>query len=136
MTFLKQNWFKAGLVLGVALVGISVAYYFFFFIPTKERAEAIRIKEKECTNLGQERYKQDTKDEFVTVTVNIYKYNKQLDSCFYLIEYNSVFTSNHEIIDLKTNVRIANYYEVKGSPTDSNQMVYFIQKKNEIFYVK
>lgn len=139
MTWLKENWFKLGIIVASILIGGSFLYYFFSFLPAKQRAETIQAKEKECTQLGQEKYGQDAKNEFNIITNNLYKYNRRLDSCFYMIEYTSIGGNNYEIIDLKTNAKIAYYFTVKGFPMDettSNQMVYYVQKKNEIFYSK
>lgn len=44
MNWLKENWFKAGLLFVLALVAISLLYYLVFFLPQKEQT---RITEKE-----------------------------------------------------------------------------------------
>ena len=35
INWLKNNWFKAGILLVILIVGVSLAYYFTIFIPTK-----------------------------------------------------------------------------------------------------
>ena len=35
--FVKENWFKLAIILGVLLISFSVAYYIFYFLPHKEQ---------------------------------------------------------------------------------------------------
>lgn len=37
--FLKENWFKSTILAALLLICISIAYYFLYFLPSKERTK-------------------------------------------------------------------------------------------------
>ena len=87
--FLKENWFKGGILVAVTLVGISVFYYYIFFLPQKEK---LAIEQKNQEQLVSEQSKKDTqKEEFIKeceVTRNntAQQYTDFLNTC---TKYNS-----------------------------------------------
>ena len=50
MTFLKQNWFKTGILLVGFTLAVSAAYYFIFFLPEIKQSELINSAKSDCIN--------------------------------------------------------------------------------------
>jgi hypothetical protein len=49
--WIKENWFKAGLLFAILVVGVSTSYYYAIFLPQKERA---RVDQQQQSILAQE----------------------------------------------------------------------------------
>lgn len=47
--FIKENWFKLSIVLGILLISVSVFYYFFFFLPHREQSILDRQQQEKLT---------------------------------------------------------------------------------------
>jgi len=119
-------------------IGLCLSYYFVILVPQKEETDRIALKEKDCTRAGIERAERDAKNDWIIIG-NRYKYNEELDSCFYLIEYTTIHgvSSNHEIVDLNTNGVVYSYYTVIGGDVDEfmgQRMVEFSKATAELFY--
>lgn len=144
MTWLKQNWVKSGIALGIIILGIAIGFYLLIFLPQKEHARVLEAKERECTRLGQERYERDRRESEGSHYVLLnprYKYNEELDSCFY--KYGSIGTiskyNTQMIIDLKTNKDMAGYSMNPASQVDEytrDQMIEFNRVEHKIFGIE
>ncbi|GEM_PF-3003079 len=47
MEWLKNNWFRIGIVLSVLIVALSICYYYVLFIPEKERFKQVQESAKQ-----------------------------------------------------------------------------------------
>ena len=63
INWLKNNWFKAGILLVILIVGVSLAYYFTIFIPTKERAKVYQWQQEELVEAQKAQLKIDQENQ-------------------------------------------------------------------------
>lgn len=66
MSWLKENWFKVGLLVIALVAGVSVAYYYVIFLPQKEQAKIeLQRREQLARELKEEENKEQEQKEYV-----------------------------------------------------------------------
>ena len=60
MNWLKENWFKVGILAAILVVSISVGYYYMIFLPQKEE-ERTKIESQKQEQLVKETKEQEAK---------------------------------------------------------------------------
>ena len=95
--FIKENWFKIGILIAIILATVSVGYYFVLYLPSKDKIyknqETLKIDQensKNCTETGQKyfdsnfsEYKNNNPE--IILSGPFFHFNKKLDAC--LLEY-------------------------------------------------
>lgn len=98
----------------ILLVGSSVSYYFYIFLP-REQTESrerdfIFSKKNECLEIGEKLYQNDLQDlEDRALLVPQYAYNKDLNTCLYFNGYVGTDFSEQWVKDSFTNNQIISY---------------------------
>lgn len=88
-SWIKQNWFKAGILLSFIVISLSVAYYFLIFLPNNHRVvvdpvsqvagETMELENK-CSVASDRFFKENGFDPKNSVFQN--HYNNNLNKCF------------------------------------------------------
>lgn len=116
--FLKENWFKVGILIAVLIMTFGISYYFMVSLPNKNDAETLTNLQLKCQELGEKMYQVEKQDNPDTLVIPPeYKFNKDLNTCIYsggVIGISSII--NKYIIDLYTNQEIISYaYDSGGT---------------------
>lgn len=116
---MEKNW-KLIIALGVLLIGISISYYFLYFIPKNKQAELLSENQVKCLQLKDKVFSEYNKQVFDTG-------GKRSDS-----DSDSASASNHYNTKLnKCLVEIVdNTFSKTGSITQSVQVVDAIEGTN------
>jgi len=94
--WIKENWFKVGVLATFFVAGVSIAYYYVLFLPkthldTTMAKESIEPRKKDlelqamCAKKAEEAFKENypkTQGELFSYTCH---YNRKLNKCFVLI---------------------------------------------------
>jgi len=131
MNWLKENWFKFIIAIGVLIVALSVAYYFIMFIPkrndqiraqeqsktTQEYNQRILLQEQDCQKAS---YKflgeiKETSQFYISANQNHFSISKNTCLLYYVTvdEYLGERIIEHKIVDVYTNKPII-LYSVKN----------------------
>ena len=132
MNWLKENWFKIGIVAFFAVMSFVLIYYFFFYIPERDMLADLRVKQVGYLQLSsQQRIREDKeraeKNERIPTLLDTYSepkftYSEKMDACLYERVYTSFsFSTGKSIIsfelrNLNSNEIIMSY---TGLPNDS-----------------
>ena len=83
-TFIKDNWFKLGIIIILSIAVLSVAYYFVIFIPQKEGAKTEQQKQEQLIKDQEKELEQQEKcREAGTKAYNDYKRNNSLSTGYF-----------------------------------------------------
>jgi type II secretory pathway pseudopilin PulG len=66
-TFIKDNWFKIGILVVLVIIALSTAYYFVIFVPQKEKARIEQAKQEQLSSQLKEQ--QDNKNTQLNMTL-------------------------------------------------------------------
>ena len=135
--WIKQNWFKAGILLSFVIMSLSVSYYFVLFLPNNQKsfsesavksaAEILELENK-CFAAASEFFKENEFDPKNCGFQN--HYNSKLNKCFIniksaKIEENGRLGFHKELYDVYNRKKYGecswkpeegkNYWEVKPS---------------------
>lgn len=120
-TFLKDNWFKLGIIIILLIAALSVAYYFVVFIPQKERAKTEQQKQEQLVR-DQEKdlEQQENCREAGTKAYSDHKRNNPL-SAGYFFDPEFYFNKTLQLCLYSGGYSQNNYWErwVKNSFTDA-----------------
>ena len=113
MNWIKENWFKAGLLAAIIVVALSMTYYYVIFLPQKETIELAQEKQQQLLR-NQEKCR-----ETGTKAYNDYKQNNP----FYASSFSDpefYFNETLQLCLYSGGYRKADYWErwVKNSFTD------------------
>ncbi len=62
--FLKENWFKLGIIVILLMIGLSIAYYFVIFLPKKDIVQIEQQKQEQGAKPNQPQKELKVGDEF------------------------------------------------------------------------
>ncbi len=83
--FLKENWFKLGILIVVAMIGSSVAYYYFYSLPKMNREVKSNKENFELQAMCSKKADEFFGDYIHGRTYTVH-YNHKLNKCFGLTE--------------------------------------------------
>jgi hypothetical protein len=128
--FIKENWFKLGLVVGLLLIALSIAYYFILFLPIQKQKNINQkdglssIDQQSKCSIQARKFFNDEIDNEKTTDMNVRTsgtqasfenhYNVKLNKCFI---YTSIFSSNYNyrsrgLYDVNENKTYAEFQEI------------------------
>jgi hypothetical protein len=96
MKFIKENWFKLGIVTSILIIGLSIFYYLIIYIPNKNQQlndqQSLKLDQEnslKCSEMGQKyfdkNFSQYTNNPKIILDGPRFHYNKKLSAC--LLEY-------------------------------------------------
>lgn len=143
--FLKDNWFKLGILIVILLIGVSSAYYFLRYLPQNKLSTAKQNQVEKCFTDGNillENYKKNNGTN--NIIDPIFHYNSILDKCFTyvtLAPYQAC-ESGRILFDVYENKEILTtcfatdgsvvYGDKSKYPVEIIDQVKFTQEKNQL----
>ena len=148
--FLKNNWFKMGILIVFLLVAFSLLYYFAIFIPQKEKVKTEQLtqekyleQQEKCREAGVKAYKEDSLRYGANNMVEPkYVYNKNLNLCLYSGGYSQENLSSGQCGDIikhscdsywerwvknsftnESIISVVNYTDKNGEYTNSSEII-------------
>lgn len=128
--FLKDNWFKIIIAVMAITVGLSIGYYFIFYLPNGNKNQVEEKADQEyvdnqikCQKAGNEQYKKDVEnnEKYRNPNQQVYsqssefKFNKELNTCLYKVEtitvLNGVDGKGKYILDVYSNKLIFGWFQ-------------------------
>lgn len=119
--FLKNNWFKLIMALGIVLASVAIGYYFFIYLPKESVVKLELENQRKCQQDGFALYNSQLKEQGSGNFGNPeFKFNKELKTCLYKNVYLMKDYANYFMIDVYTNKEIVSWIqlEVDGRPKD------------------
>lgn len=111
-TFIKNNWFKLVITIGIILICLSVNYYFVVYLPNRDNIKQDLNNQIKCQEAGNKLYQSQIKEAEGSGNYAFpeFKFNKELKTCLYKNIYlgGDNYMSNF-IIDVYTNKYIINW---------------------------
>ena len=113
--FMKENWFKVGLVIILSIAGISMAHYYLVFLPEKENQDFLFSMKQKCQDSGTKLYEEDFKEMGRSALFTPeYAYNQKLNTCLYASGYIQSNSLQKWIKDVHSNKEIVLFMNVDG----------------------
>jgi len=115
--FIKQNWFKIIISLGVILVCVAIGYYFMIYFPKEKATKEELANQIKCQQDGTELYKLQLKEQGQDGSFGNpeFKFNKNLKTCLYKNIYVSGVSIDNFITDVYTNKNIVEWLQFKSN---------------------
>lgn len=115
--FIKENWFKLSFAVAVILIGTSVAYYFFIYLPKKDldkvnenNEKLFLVNQEKCQEDGMKLYNSDVREgEGITFGIPEFKFSNELNTCLYKSMYVGGRYVSQFIKDVYTNKELASW---------------------------
>ena len=113
--FIKDNWFKLIISVGIILVCITIGYYFMIYLPKERAIKEDLANQIKCQQDGTELYKSQLKEQRQdTILGNPeFKFNNKLKTCLYKNIIVSSNIINNFIIDVYTNKEIVSLLKIR-----------------------
>lgn len=128
--------------LGVLMIGISVSFFFIFFLPNYIKNKELNRRIVECRNMAEQRYK-DTKKEHIEGDESNYQshYNQKLNQCIYYEEnYNMGAPEKSRfsfLFDLYSNTQLDSCFPGDSTkPFGLNEMARMEKHRSALFEEK
>ena len=99
MNWLKENWFKGGIVFAALIVALPTAYYYGYIMPKSARnteAEMFRAENLKCKEKGFSDYRGKIESENGWTIVSDYVFNSQHQACLAYYDVSAFETGFHK----------------------------------------
>jgi hypothetical protein len=111
--FIRENWFKMGIIIALLIVALSAAYYFVIFLPIQQQPESLPGQNQvgdidlqvKCADGAAKLFKQLGYDSSKGTDSYTNHWNKNLEKCFMLIQSSAngtIYEYLTDVFEIKT----------------------------------
>ncbi len=108
--WLKENWFKVGVLAILLIIGLSTAYYFSIYLPHRHNSEYAFQQAEKCKSLSDDFLKEHVvkpEDSSFTFLIDSQShFNSRLNACLLYygerIHLSTMLLENHYVLDVLT----------------------------------